>query len=470
MLRTAQWAAESTGGSLVGQSDAVFSTVVTDSRDVVPGAAYIARVGETSDGHTYIPSAVERGASLIVCEREIPDLAIPQVVVEDSTLALAAMARTHIAELRATGILEVIAVTGSAGKTTTKDLLAQILGTQAPTVAPRLSFNNEVGLPLTCLEADTATRYLVLEMGASGPGQLRYLTDIVAPDIAIELMVGHAHLGGFGSVQGIADAKRELVEGLRPGGTAILNADDPYVRVMASSAPGPVRFFSATGNPDATYTATEATLSAEERASFVLTHHTETTHDSAPVTLNLVGAHHVHNALAAASACCELGMSVTDVAAALSQATAQSPHRMSLHTLNINGHSITLIDDSYNANSDSMRAALTSAASLRAGRPVIAVLGEMLELGEASQETHEQVGQWAADMGIHALIALGEDARHYLTPLHEDTTSMHVTAWDDALEATLKLVDGPCFILVKGSNGSGAWRVADAIIERGQAQ
>lgn len=200
MLRTAQWLEQATGGVLIGDPQAQVTSVVTDSRQAVPGALYVARQGENSDGHDFIPAAVAGGASVVLVERQVAHLSVTQIIVEDATVALGAIAREHVAEFRASGDLTVLAVTGSAGKTTTKDLLAQVLSTVAPTVAPQLSFNNEVGLPLTCLKTDETTRFLVLEMGASGPGHLKYLTSIVAPDIAVELMVGHAHLGGFGSV------------------------------------------------------------------------------------------------------------------------------------------------------------------------------------------------------------------------------------------------------------------------------
>lgn len=474
MKRDAQWVAQATGGVVHGQAQTTFVTTVTDSREAIDGALYVARRGENSDGHDYVGSALAQGASMILCERVIEDCPVTQVIVEDSTLALGAMAREHVADLRSSGSLQVVAVTGSAGKTTTKDLLAQVLGSFAPTVAPKLSFNNEVGLPLTCLKADQDTRYLVLEMGASGPGHLRYLTDIVAPDIAVELMVGHAHLGGFGSVEGVARAKQELVEGLVKGGVSILNADDPHVRAMSAAAPGPVRFFSVNEASDATYCATDVHVDEDERVSFTLLRRdleaSDLSVESARVNVQLVGSHHVSNALAAASVCCELGLPVDQVAHALSEATAQSPHRMAVHHITVHGHPVTLIDDSYNANSDSMHAALRAACALAREDNLIAVLGEMLELGESSQATHEEVGRLAKEYGVQALVTLGDEAVHYCTPLREDITTVHERQWREAYEATLKLISAPSVVLVKGSNGSGAWCVADALIEREDVQ
>lgn len=480
MQWSAQWIADATNGTLIGEPHTRVSSVVTDSREAVAGSMYVARIGENSDGHDYVPAAVANGARIVLVQRELPDVDVCQIVVEETTVALGAMARAHIAQLRLNGDLHVIAVTGSAGKTTTKDLMAQIFGSAAQTVAPRLSYNNEVGVPLTALLAEETTRYLVLEMGASGPGHLTYLTDIIAPDMAIELMVGHAHMGGFGSVEGVAHAKAELVRGLRPGGTALLNADDPHVAAMGEDVSGQVFFFSVlqgdnaqTAHQRAHFIAEDVRIDALERVSFTFTQ--TTTGESHPVALRLVGSHHVHNALAAGSAAVLMGVPMVDVVRVLSEATPQSPHRMALHDFTLNGHAVTLIDDSYNANSDSMRAALHAVESLSQGRRTIAILGEMLELGDTSREAHEEVGRWAVDAGVDVLIALGQDGRFYLTGAAQASEAhnmgiYHAQSVQEALTTTFKLLDGPSIVLVKGSNGSGAWRVADALIERGQAK
>lgn len=465
MRRSVDWIATAVDGHLIGSAAVEVNAVVTDSREASPGALYVARRGENSDGHDYIDAAIANGAVAVLLEAPQDGCAVPQIVVEESTVALGRLAHAHLEDLRATGSIEVVAVTGSAGKTTTKDLLAQILGSKAPTVAPKLSFNNEVGLPLTVLKADDTTRYLVLEMGASGPGHLRYLTDIAAPDLAIELMVGHAHLGGFGSVEGIAQAKAELVEGLRPQGTAILNADDPHVRAMADLAPAAVRFFSTHTAPDAHYRAENITIDEHDRASFDL----YAGQRRASVALKLVGPHHAHNAVAAAAACCELGLSVDEVAAALNTARPLSPHRMDVQDMTLNGHRIVLIDDSYNANVDSMRAALSSLKRLGSGRLTIAVLGEMLELGEASEATHREVGRMAREAGTSLIVALGQQAVHYCEGHDSDTRVVHVSSPEEACDAVVEALAEDAVIVVKGSLGSGAWRVADALKERGVA-
>lgn len=465
MRRTVEWIATAVNGRLIGSANREVSAVVTDSREATPGALYVARRGETSDGHDYIDAAIANGAVALIVETLREDCSATQILVEESTFALGRLAHAYLEDLRANGTIEVVAVTGSAGKTTTKDLLAQILGSKAPTVAPKLSFNNEVGLPLTVLTAEETTRYLVLEMGASGAGHLRYLTDIAAPDIAIELMVGHAHLGGFGSVEGIAQAKAELVEGLRPQGTAILNADDAYVRAMAKGAPAAVRYFSTQGARDAHYRAEGITIDEHDRASFTFC----AGHEAAKVSLKLVGPHHVHNALAAASACCELGLNVEDVAEVLNAARPISPHRMDVQEITLAGHEVVLIDDSYNANVDSMRAALSSLGRLGADRMKIAVLGEMLELGEASEATHREVAQMAHEAGVSVVVALGEGAGPYCEGHDSDTRTIHVLSHEEACDAVLRAITGEAVIVVKGSLGSGAWRVADALKERGVA-
>lgn len=272
MQRSATWIAEATRGVVHGPDVSANGPVVTDSREAAPGGVYVARRGENADGHDYVASAARAGAVCALVERVV-DLSdcppITQVVVGDATGALGDLARAHLEALRAGGAIDVVAVTGSVGKTTTKDLLLQVLSADAPTVAPRLSFNNEVGLPLTVLTADESTRHLVLEMGASGPGHIAYLTRIAPPDVAIELVVGHAHMGGFGSVAGVAEAKAELIEGSRQGATAVLNADDPNVAAMAPRAKGPVVRFSPSG-AGADVVAEDVRVDAAGRASFTL--------------------------------------------------------------------------------------------------------------------------------------------------------------------------------------------------------
>ena len=462
MQASAQWIAEAVSGRLVGNDVPVTGPVVTDSREAQAGSLYVARRGESADGHAFVSGAAKRGAVAAIVEHEV-DEAVAQIVVEDSTEALGALARAHVEKLRSSGDLDVIAMTGSVGKTTTKDLLFQIMSEDGPTVAPKLSFNNEVGLPLTALLADESTRHLVLEMGASGPGHITYLTDIVAPDVAIELCVGHAHVGGFGGFEGVAAAKAELIKGTRPGGPVILNMDDPNVEAMAPLATGRVIRFSASGNERADVVARDVRLDRADRASFTLV----TPEGEAPIDLKIVGRHHVANALAAAAGALTLGVSLQTVAAVLSCARALSPHRMDVHELRVDGMDLTLIDDSYNANLDSMRAGIAALASIGRDSQRIAVLGEMLELGEDSQSLHQQVGALIADAGVETLIGLGTDAHYYLEGA-PDVPNREVAADpQDAARLALEHAKDGAVVLVKGSFGSQSWQVADILREKG---
>ena len=458
MRTSAQWIAEAVSGRLVGNDVGVTGSVVTDSREAQAGSLYVARRGESADGHAFVAGAVERGAVAVIVEHEV-DEAVAQIVVEDSTEALGALARAHVEALRSTGALDVIAMTGSVGKTTTKDLLFQIMSADGPTVAPKLSFNNEVGLPLTVLQADETTRHLVLEMGASGPGHITYLTDIVSPDVAIELCVGHAHVGGFGGFEGVAAAKAELIKGTRPGGPVILNTDDPNVEAMAPLATGTIVRFSASGNERADVRACDVRMDRADRASFTLV----TPEGSADISLAIVGRHHAAGALA-------LGVDLETVAKVLSNARALSPHRMDVHELVVDGCELTLIDDSYNANLDSMRAGIAALASIGAESRKIAVLGEMLELGEDSQPLHEQVGAMVAEAGVETLIGLGADAHYYLEGA--STVTNRVVAEDpaDAARLALEFAADGAVVLVKGSFGSYSWQVADILREKGMTR
>jgi len=462
MQASAQWIAEAVSGRLVGNDVPVTGPVVTDSREAQAGSLYVARRGESADGHAFVSGAATRGAVAAIVEHEV-DEAVAQIVVEDSTEALGALARAHVEKLRSSGDLDVIAMTGSVGKTTTKDLLLQIMSEDGPTVAPKLSFNNEVGLPLTVLLADESTRHLVLEMGASAPGHITYLTDIVAPDVAIELCVGHAHVGGFGGFEGVAAAKAELIKGTRPGGPVILNTDDPNVEAMAPLATGRVIRFSASGNERADVVARDVRLDRADRASFTLV----TPEGEAPIDLKIVGRHHVANALAAAAGALTLGVSLQTVAAVLSRARALSPHRMDVHELRVDGMDLTLIDDSYNANLDSMRAGIAALASIGRDSQRIAVLGEMLELGEDSQSLHQQVGALIADAGVETLIGLGTDAHYYLEGAPDVPNREVASDPQDATRLALEHAKDGAVVLVKGSFGSQSWQVADILREKG---
>ncbi|MCC2335198.1 UDP-N-acetylmuramoyl-tripeptide--D-alanyl-D-alanine ligase [Cellulomonas wangsupingiae] len=468
---TAAEIAAATGGtrSSVAPEHVVTGPVVTDSREVLPGGLFVALPGEHVDGHDFAATAVEAGAALVLAARELPGL--PCVVVPDVERALGDLARDVLVRLRDAAAepggsgLRVVGVTGSVGKTTTKDVLAQLCGAVGPTVAPVRSFNNEIGLPLTVLRADEQTRFLVLEMGASGPGHLTYLTDIAPPDVAVVLVVGQAHLGGFGGgIDAVARAKAEIVLGLVPDGTAVLNGDDPRVRAMADVAPGPVVLFGAA--PDAQVRVEDVRLDALGRARFRLVHTLDGARDARDVELRLVGEHHVHNALAAAAAALTVGIDLDTVAAGLSAADALSPHRM--HVVD-RPDGVTVVDDSYNANPDSMRAALKALAVI-AGRErrSVAVLGEMLELGEESRAAHDAIGRLVVRLNIGLTVVVGEGARAIRDGAnHEGSWGDEIVLVDDVATAAQLLAEelrAGDVVLVKSSYGSGLWQLGDLLV------
>lgn len=284
---TAREVAGTVQGRLAGVEDAsaiTVTSVITDSREASPGALFVAIAGERTDGHDHAAAALAAGASLVLAEREIRDergATIPTVIVPDSTRALGDSARSVVARLRQEHGMRVVAVTGSVGKTTTKDLLAQVFGYFGQVVAPLRSFNNEVGLPMTALRADEATATLVLEMGADAPGNISYLTSIAPLDIACVLVVGRAHLGGMGGIDGVAAEKRTILDGLVPGGVAVLNADDDRVAAMAGEA-GHVLTF---GRAEGAQVRAENVTTVSARPRFDLVHGAE----RARVDLQLVG-------------------------------------------------------------------------------------------------------------------------------------------------------------------------------------
>lgn len=488
---TLQELAQVTDGILHGENLSVRGCCQTDSRTVEPGDIYIARIGEATDGHKFLPQAIEKGArAAVVTDYEqaqglVPE-GFPLVVVADATQALGLIAKHHLATLRAKTPLQVVGITGSAGKTTTKDLLGQILNEAGPTVWPVGSFNNEVGLPLTVTKADENTRFLVLEMGASAAGELTYLTGLAPLDVAVELMVGTAHLGGFGgSRQAVAKAKAELLGGLVPTGAAVLNFRDDYTRAMSELLTGNQKlfFFSAEGEPDGVDSpavcswADDACETPDGGQRF--TWHIGK--ESLEVNLHLVGKHNVANALAALTAAVAIGISPVQAAAALGQAQLLSPHRLAVSSGDYHGKTdLLVIDDSYNANLDSMKSALDTLKAKGEGRRLVAVLGQMLELGEQSAQIHREVAEYAAKTGVDLLITVGEDAEvmgssflDYLRAnpgLSEGKIERHAEAVhaSTASEAA-KLLLGQCHsgdaILLKGSNGSGVWRVANQLLE-----
>ncbi|WP_203349462.1 UDP-N-acetylmuramoyl-tripeptide--D-alanyl-D-alanine ligase [Streptomyces sp. S-9] len=442
----------------------VTGEVVRDSREAGPGSLFVAFVGERVDGHDFAAQVVESGAAAVLASRPV---GVPAIVVEDVQAALGALARHVVARLGAT----LVALTGSAGKTSTKDLIAQVLRHKAPTVFTPGSLNNEIGLPLTALTATEETKFLVLEMGARGIGHIRYLTGLTPPRIGLVLNVGSAHIGEFGGREQIAQAKGELVESLPPaeeGGVAILNADDPYVRAMSSRTKAKVLLFGESGEADVS--AENVRLTDSGQPSFRL----HTPSGASDVTMRLYGEHHVSNALAAAAVAHELGMSADEIARALSEAGSLSRWRMEV-TERPDG--VTVVNDAYNANPESMKAALRALAAMgeasraKGGR-TWAVLGKMAELGDEALAEHDAVGRLAVRLNVSKLVAVGgrEAAWLQLGAYNEGSwgeESVHVSdaqAAVDLLRSELRPGD---VVLVKASRSVGLESVAQALLETG---
>jgi UDP-N-acetylmuramoyl-tripeptide--D-alanyl-D-alanine ligase len=468
-----------TGGQVChGDPGAVVSgEVVIDSRQVGPGGLFAAVAGERSDGHDFAAAAVAAGATAVLATRPVP---VPSVLVTDVPAALAALARSVVDALPE---VRIAGITGSSGKTSTKDLAAQLVERLGPTIAPAGSYNNEFGHPLTVLRADAATRYLVLELSARGIGHIAYLCRVAPPRYGVVLNVGHAHAGEFGGLDQVARAKGELAEALPADGVAILNADDP--RVLAMAARTEARVVTFTASPDArtphqshlpqpSVRAADIRLDELGRPSFTLL----TPEGSAPVTLRLHGAHNVPNALAAAALARELGMDLDDIADGLGAAVARSRWRMEVHQ---RADGVTVINDAYNANPESVRAAIDALAhlvqaQLAGGGRAFAILGHMAELGGTSRASHADIGEYAArmgDTGLAGLIAVGEEAAPLLDGARRvrSWTGEALAAPDGAaaLELLANRLKPSDVVLVKASRAAHLEGVAAALLgEAGQ--
>jgi UDP-N-acetylmuramoyl-tripeptide--D-alanyl-D-alanine ligase len=462
--------AEITGGRLCDALDAGDATgadpivdgpVVTDSREAAKGSLYIARIGEDLDGHEFVAAARSQGAVAALTSRPVADL--PSVVVQDVQAAFVSLA--HALVERSSQAV-VIGITGSSGKTGTKDLLWSVLERHGETVANVGSLNSEVGVPLTVCRVTPTTAYLVLEMGSRGIGHIDYLTRIAKPQIGVVLNVGTAHVGEFGSREAIGRAKAELVQALPATGFAVLNADDPIVWGMAGRTRAHV--IGVGESAWASVRAADISLDRQGRASFVLV----TDQGTAQVVLRSHGGHQVGNALAVAAVALAVGMPLDEVATALGDARPLSRWRMEVHERT---DGVTIVNDAYNANPDSMRAALQALAAMGHGRRTWAVLGEMLELGPESAGEHDALGRLAIRLGVSRVVAVGEGAR----PVHGGAgdegpngpagsggeQSTWVPDTDAAYELLRKNLARGDVVLVKSSRDAGLRWLGDRLLE-----
>ncbi len=466
----------------------VVGPVEFDSRRVSPGGLFVALPGGRVDGHDHAAAAVSAGAVGVLAARPV---GVPAVVVHPTgahsrrvmalagdtdgsgAAVLAALGRLARANVDALPELTVIGVTGSSGKTSTKDLLAAVLTPLGQVVAPPGSFNNELGHPWTVLRATGRTRHLVLELSARGAGDVAALCAVAPPQIGVVLNVGTAHLGEFGSREAIARAKGELVEALpaaADGGLAVLNADDRLVAAMAGRTPARVVLVGQSA--DADVRAVDVELDSAARARFQM----RTPHGEVAVMLAVHGEHQVGNALAAAAVALERGATLEQVAGALRSATAVSQRRMDVRT---RGDGVTVINDAYNANPDSVRAALKALVSMsRGGRGELvrrswAVLGEMGELGADAVREHDAIGRYAVRLDVSRLVVVGAAAQAMHQGAYVEGSwgeeSVLVPDVDAALALLRAEVRPGDVVLVKASKSAALWRVADGLLAEGAA-
>lgn len=450
--------AELLGGRLIGDPTTVVSGPShTDSRKVVPGSLFFALPGEVTDGHLFAAAALENGAVLLIVEREI-GIAVDQIVVADGFAALADLAREVVVRVRKHGQLKVVAVTGSNGKTTTKNMLKAILEPQGLTVAPFGSFNNHVGAPISMLAITHETQFLIVEMGASAIGEISKLISIVVPDVAVVLKVGLAHVGEFGGPDAVELAKSEMVRELPESAVAILNIDDGRVARMAEVTAASVTWFGLGEGAEVRGDDIEATASGTE---FTL----EVDSTSRRVHLRILGEHHVMNALAAIAAARALGVVIDDAVAALETVARAARWRMEVQP---RADGVIVINDAYNASPDSMAAALKTLAQVTTGgQRSVAVLGEMAELGEYANEEHDRIGRLAVRLNVKKLIVVGHNARH----IHNaaglegswDGESVLVATADEAYDLLRDQLQDGDVVLVKSSGSAGLRFLGDRI-------
>ncbi len=432
--------ADIVGGSLnVDPNVEVWLAPEFDSRKITPGSFFLALQGENADGHDFIESAISNGAAfaLVTKESKFANIQVPNVLTALSKLA--SFVRLQLPDLK------VIGITGSQGKTTTKDLLHHILEGVAPTVSPENSFNNELGAPLNLLRCTKETRFCIAELGARHIGDIKALAEVVKPDIGVVLKIGSAHMSEFGSVENIAKAKAELIEALPTDGVAVLGLYDEFTPKMADGFSGRVITFGE--SQDANVRAADVEI-REGSPHFDLVDG----EGRVSVGMRLIGAQQIPNALAAAAAAIALGIPNEHIATALSTAVSRSKWRMELHEL----PGLLIINDAYNANPDSMEAALFSLRlfAQERGGSAWAFLGKMHELGASSSQAHQKIGTLTRDLGVDHLVAI--NAADY-------GSSLNFENWESALSLLNEIAPGDV-VLVKASRAEGLERLVEALI------
>ena len=453
---TVQEIVEATGGKLLaGDPGRVIAGVSTDSRTVRGGELFVPLRGPRTDGHRFIADALRRGAVATLTAQGVLE-GIPNgsavIAVEDPLRALGAIARAH--RERLSPGLTVVGVTGSVGKTTTVKMAKEVLGVRFRVSSTREEWNAEIGVPLALLGLEEGTEVAVLEMAMRGLGQIRELVEIARPEIGVVTNVGESHLGLLGSRENIARAKGELLEGLPPDGVAILNGDDAFTPFLRTLHRGEVITFGL--SQEAMVRASEV-ATVGERTAFVL----HTMQGSVPVEIHALGVHNVFNALAAAAVGITLGLTLEEVREGLRRF---SPAKMRLVPVLL-AQGVMLLDDTYNASPASMRAALAVLEDVGRGRRKVAVLGEMLELGERAEEFHQEIGREASLRGVEVLITVGELGRQIAAGAQAAGGGRvrPVQTWEEALSALLEEIRPLDVILVKASRAVGLERVVEGL-------
>lgn len=386
-----------TGGQLVGAGKpASFRGISTDTRNIGPGDLFVALSGENFDGASFVAEAVAKGATgVLVARQPLSPLAVPAVVVADTLRALGDLAAWRRGKMQG---LRIVGITGSSGKTTVKEMVAGILARKFSILKTGGNFNNLVGLPLTLLQVNRQHQLVVLEMGMNQPGEIARLAEIAAPDFACITNVQGAHLLGLADIGGVARAKEELFAGLAPAATMVVNLDDPLVRGMAGRYRQKQITFGI--HPQARVRATYVRADVAEGIAFTL----NIGRDKGRVRLRCLGRHNVVNALAAAALAHGVGVAFQDIIVGLAAFTPYDK-RMQVEQL---PEGVRVVNDTYNANPSSMLAALETVGEQRRDRRAVAVLGDMLELGEESVAAHRRIGAAAARLGFERLFAYGE--------------------------------------------------------------
>lgn len=442
-------ASEIQGSRLIG--DCRFDRVSTDTRSIQPGDLFVALKGERFDAHNFLDQAVQKQAAGLLVEKACADINLPQLIVSDSTRALGVIAKIN----RNAFSGPVVAITGSGGKTTVKNMLRNILQHCGNTYATQGNLNNHIGVPLTLFDLNPQHDYAVLEMGASGPGEIAYLTEIAQPNVSVVTNALHAHVAGFGSVEGVAKAKGEIFVGLSEAGTAVVNLDDPLAGIWLEQVGERKKFtFSALGK-SADFIAQDILDTSDGGTRFVLV----TPKGGFIVHLSLLGKQNVANALAAAACAYAVGADQSAIKQGLEETTAYKGRMQYCSGIN----NSRIVDDSYNANPDAVKAAIDYLANMSG--TTILVLGDMAELGENEIQYHKDLGLYAKTSGLTQLLTKGRLTRHSCEAFGEG--ARHFDTFEELNNYLTSTINADTVVLVKGSRSAQMEHVVSALATDG---